>query len=127
MCQIVYQLCIKLVSIKELYYDARPTKSQDLQVVVSQSRGQTVTSRTCHTKLYPFRPQVHTSIQKISGHLKTLGARTVTRSRGYAEFPQISGVTLQNLAARAAARDLCDPCIRFPLPLHGFAHREVII
>jgi len=24
-------LCIKLVSIKELYYDARPTKSQDLQ------------------------------------------------------------------------------------------------
>jgi len=26
-------LCIKLVSIKELYYDARPTKSQVKQVV----------------------------------------------------------------------------------------------
>jgi len=26
---LVFSLCIKLVSIKELYYDARPTKSQD--------------------------------------------------------------------------------------------------
>ena len=27
-CNLYKKLCIKLVSIKELYYDARPTKSQ---------------------------------------------------------------------------------------------------
>ena len=68
-----------------------------------------------------------TSIPKISGHLKTANTRTVTRSMGYSEFRQISGTTLQNLVVRAAARDLCDLCIRFPLPLHSSAHREVII
>jgi len=30
LCNLYKKLCIKLVSIKELYYDARPTKSQDL-------------------------------------------------------------------------------------------------
>jgi len=29
LCNLYKKLCIKLVSIKELYYDARPTKSQD--------------------------------------------------------------------------------------------------
>jgi len=29
----MYELCIKLVLIKELYYDARPNKSQDLLLV----------------------------------------------------------------------------------------------
>jgi len=28
------KLCIKLVSIKELYYDARPTKSQDSHGII---------------------------------------------------------------------------------------------
>jgi len=32
LCNLYNNLCIKLVSIKELYYDARPTKSQDIQV-----------------------------------------------------------------------------------------------
>jgi len=31
------KLCIKLVSIKELYYDARPTKSQDLHCKTSKT------------------------------------------------------------------------------------------
>ena len=35
--QLDTQLCIKLVSIKELYYDARPTKSQDLHCKTSRT------------------------------------------------------------------------------------------
>jgi len=31
LCNLYKKLCIKLVSIKELYYDTRPTKSQDLK------------------------------------------------------------------------------------------------
>jgi len=31
LCNLYNKLCIKLVSIKEIYYDARPTKSQDLK------------------------------------------------------------------------------------------------
>jgi len=31
-------MCIKLVSIKELYYDARPTKSQDVVLVLFHSK-----------------------------------------------------------------------------------------
>jgi len=30
------ELCIKLELIKELYYDARPNKSQDLKLYVAQ-------------------------------------------------------------------------------------------
>ena len=32
LCNLYKKLCIKLISIKELYYDARPTKSQDLHL-----------------------------------------------------------------------------------------------
>ena len=31
LCNLYKKLFIKLVSIKELYYDARPTKSQDIK------------------------------------------------------------------------------------------------
>jgi len=31
LCNLYKKLCIKLLSIKELYYDARPTKSQELR------------------------------------------------------------------------------------------------
>jgi len=37
LCNLYKKLCIKLVSIKELYYDARPTKSQDLHCKTSKT------------------------------------------------------------------------------------------
>jgi len=37
-------------------------------------------------------------------HLKTLGVRRVTSSKGYTEHPQILEATVQNLVARATQR-----------------------
>jgi len=37
LCNLYKKLCIKLVSIKELYYDARPTKYQDLHCKTSKT------------------------------------------------------------------------------------------
>jgi len=37
LCNLYKKLCINLVSIKELYYDARPTKSQDLHCKTSKT------------------------------------------------------------------------------------------
>jgi len=37
LCNLYKKLCVKLISIKELYYDARPTKSQDLHCKTSKT------------------------------------------------------------------------------------------
>jgi len=49
-------LCIKLVSIKELYYDARPNKSQDLHCKTSKTD-------------IPLQEYQNKTVQKQCGHL----------------------------------------------------------
>jgi len=49
-------LCIKLVSIKEIYYNARPTKSQDLHC------------KTTKTDI-PLQEDQNKIVQKQRGHL----------------------------------------------------------
>jgi len=55
LCNLYKKLCIKLVSIKELYYDTRPTKSQGVVCYYPRPALQSQASHTisCVLRLFP--------------------------------------------------------------------------
>jgi hypothetical protein len=56
LCNLYKKWCIKLISIKELYYDAQPTKSQDLHCKTSKTD-------------IPLQGDQNKFVQKQCGHL----------------------------------------------------------